>query len=68
MRRGNRGVALAAIVIAVLALWWYLATDALPAQLVKAAPYAITLLVLALASQNLRMPKADGMVYRRGSG
>ena len=38
-----------------------------PDQLVKAAPYAITLLVLGLASQNLRMPKADGMIYRRGS-
>jgi general nucleoside transport system permease protein len=38
----------------------------LPQQLVKAAPYAITLLVMALASQNLRMPKADGLIYRKG--
>ena len=38
-----------------------------PRQLVKAAPYFITLLVMGLASQNLRMPKADGMVYRKGS-
>ena len=42
------------------------ATDELPQQLVKAAPYAITLLVMALASQNLRMPKADGLIYRKG--
>ena len=35
-------------------------------ELVKAAPYAITLLVMGLASQNLRMPKADGLIYRKG--
>ena len=29
-------------------------------------PYVATLLVLALASQRLRMPAADGMRYRRG--
>jgi general nucleoside transport system permease protein len=29
-------------------------------------PYTTTLLVLALASQSLRMPAADGMRYRRG--
>jgi simple sugar transport system permease protein len=28
----------------------------------------VTILVLALASQRLRMPKADGKVYRRGEG
>ena len=54
--------------IAALCLWWFFATDTLPQQLVKAAPYAITLLVMALASQNLRMPKADGMIYRKGGG
>jgi len=26
----------------------------------------VTILVLALASQRLRMPKADGRVYRKG--
>jgi simple sugar transport system permease protein len=30
-------------------------------------PYVITLLVLAFASQRLRMPAADGAVYRKGS-
>ena len=66
-RRGNRWVAVVALIIAALLAWWYFSTDTLPDQLVKAAPYAITLLVLGLASQNLRMPKADGMIYRRGS-
>lgn len=65
-RGGHHTVAAVAAVIAVLCLWWFLATDELPQQLVKATPYAITLLVMALASQNLRMPKADGLIYRRG--
>ncbi len=29
-------------------------------------PYLATLIVLAFASQRLRMPKADGLVYRKG--
>lgn len=66
LRNGHRLVAVVALVIAVLCGWWFFATDTLPDQLVKAAPYAITLLVMGLASQNLRMPKADGLVYRKG--
>ena len=31
-------------------------------------PYVVTLLVMGLASQNLRMPKADGLIYRKGGG
>ncbi|HEY5880686.1 MAG TPA: ABC transporter permease [Nakamurella sp.] len=65
-RSGHPVVAGVAAVIAALCLWWFLATDELPQQLVKAAPYAITLLVMGLASQNLRMPKADGQIYRKG--
>ena len=65
-RGGHHTVAAVAGVIAILCVWWFLATDELPQQLVKAAPYAITLLVMALASQNLRMPKADGLIYRKG--
>jgi simple sugar transport system permease protein len=47
--------------------WWYSSTDTLPSQVTFATPYVTTLLVLALASQRLRMPKADGLVYRRGT-
>ncbi len=65
-RSGHRVLAAVAGVIAVLCIWWFARTDELPQQLVKAAPYAITLLVMALASQNLRMPKADGLIYRKG--
>ncbi len=50
------------------ALIWYLGTDTLPPQLTSATPYVTTLVVLALASQRLRMPKADGLIYRRGAG
>ncbi len=47
-------------------LWFYLAVDVLPGQLVTMTPYIATLLVLSLASQRLRMPAADGIPYRRG--
>ena len=47
---------------------WYFSTDELPSQVVAATPYVTTLVVLALASQRLRMPAADGVRYRRGEG
>jgi len=49
-------------------LFWFLRTDTLPGQVTFVAPYVTTLLVLAVASQRLRMPKADGQIYRRGQG
>jgi len=39
-----------------------------PSELVGITPYLTTLLVLAFASQRLRMPAADGQVYRKGEG
>jgi simple sugar transport system permease protein len=47
-------------------LWWFLSTDSVPPQVTFVTPYVATLLVLAVASQRLRMPKADGLIYRRG--
>lgn len=47
---------------------WYALTNEVPSQFVDAAPYITTLLVLALSAQRLRMPKADGMPYRKGEG
>ncbi|MFI6104608.1 ABC transporter permease [Streptomyces sp. NPDC051310] len=61
----------AAVVSAVVAaalFLWYVNTDRLPSQFVDAAPYVATLLVLALSAQRLRMPKADGLPYKRGQG
>ena len=46
---------------------WYLLTDEVPREFTPMAPYITTLLVLAFASQRLRMPAADGQVYRKGS-
>ncbi|MGW7195161.1 ABC transporter permease [Streptomyces chryseus] len=55
-------------VAAVLLFVWYSLTNEVPSQFVDAAPYITTLLVLALSAQRLRMPKADGMPYRKGQG
>jgi general nucleoside transport system permease protein len=55
-----------AVVLGVAFGWWYFASDRLPPELVGAAPYVVTVLVLALAAQRLRPPKADGKIYRRG--
>ncbi|GHJ94793.1 ABC transporter permease [Streptomyces sp. NE5-10] len=61
----------AAVIAAVFAVGfflWYALTDQVPSQFVDAAPYITTLLVLALSAQRLRMPKADGLPYRKGQG
>ncbi|MFG2002544.1 ABC transporter permease [Spirillospora sp. NPDC048911] len=67
-RRRGYYQAAAAIVVGGLLLTWYLATDALPKEIVTYTPHLTTLLVLSLASQRLRMPAADGLRYRRGEG
>ncbi|MFG3495235.1 ABC transporter permease [Streptomyces sp. NPDC047928] len=54
--------------VSALLFLWYAMTDQLPSQFVDAAPYVATLLVLALSAQRLRMPKADGMPYKKGQG
>ncbi|WP_255955135.1 ABC transporter permease [Streptomyces odontomachi] len=61
-----QGVTSAVIAVAVLA--WYLLTDSVPGDFVGATPYVVTLLVLSLSAQRLRMPRADGMRYRKGQG
>ena len=45
----------------------YFAIDEVPCDFTRMTPYVITLLVLAFASQRLRMPAADGQIYRKGS-
>ncbi|WP_219466834.1 ABC transporter permease [Nonomuraea rhizosphaerae] len=56
----------AAVVGAVVLLWLWLVVDRLPNEFVYMTPHVLTLLVLLVASQRLRMPKADGVRYRRG--
>jgi simple sugar transport system permease protein len=53
---------------AVLFFIWYAFTNDVPIEFVPATPYIITLLVLALASQRLRPPAADGIPWRKGQG
>ncbi|MBN6057354.1 ABC transporter permease [Nonomuraea sp. RK-328] len=55
-----------AAVGAVVLLWLWMTVDKLPNEFVFITPHVLTLLVLLVASQRLRMPKADGVRYRRG--
>ncbi|MFG1808951.1 ABC transporter permease [Streptomyces sp. NPDC049040] len=57
-----------ALGFAVLLAVWYTTTDTVPSEVVQASPYVATLLVMGLFSQRLRMPKADGLPYRKGQG
>ncbi|MCL2733798.1 MAG: ABC transporter permease [Actinomycetia bacterium] len=66
--RGARIGAAVALAFAVLLSVWYLTTDTVPDEVVQATPYVATLLVMGLSAQRLRMPKADGVPYRKGEG
>ena len=57
------GIAAAA---ALYAIYW--SVDELPSDLTPYTPHIVTLVVLAVAAQRLRPPKADGFVYRKGQG
>ncbi|MFO6452819.1 MULTISPECIES: ABC transporter permease [unclassified Aeromicrobium] len=66
-RQHGQRSALIAAVLGVIVAGIYLGTDQIPNELATMTPYVTTLLVLAVFSQNLRMPAADGKVYRKGS-
>ncbi len=68
LRRRRSVAATFAAVGGVAVLAWFGLTDVVPNELTGMTPYVATLLVLALASQRLRMPAADGLPYRRGQG
>jgi simple sugar transport system permease protein len=63
-RRVTGGVPILAI--AGLTFLWYVVTDTVPREFIFITPYVATLLVLAVASQRLRPPEADGARFRRG--
>jgi general nucleoside transport system permease protein len=65
--KGNRVQAGIAVGVAVLLLLVYALTDEIPGDFTGMTPYLTTLVVLAFAAQRLRMPKADGVRYRKGS-
>jgi simple sugar transport system permease protein len=64
--RRQSGQAIASLVFAVLFLVWFGASSVVPPGIVSFTPHITTLLVLALASQRLRPPAADGIPYRKG--
>ncbi len=65
--KGQRTQGIVFLVLGALFLLWFLTTDEVPREFTGMTPYIATLLVLAFASQRLRMPKADGQIYRKGS-
>ncbi|WP_404392381.1 ABC transporter permease [Humibacillus xanthopallidus] len=68
VRKGRKVQGILAIVVGLVVGTWYALTDVIPPELSGTTPYVTTLLVLAFASQRLRMPAADGQVYRKGEG
>jgi simple sugar transport system permease protein len=66
IRRQNRFDAILSGIIAAGFFFWYAMTDTAPDWLPNALPFATVLLVLLFAVQRLRMPAADGMIYRKG--
>jgi simple sugar transport system permease protein len=66
-RRQQRVVGGVAALVGLGVLALYQFTDTIPQQFTAATPYVTTLLVLGLASQRLRMPAADGLVFRKGT-
>ncbi|MFC4053963.1 ABC transporter permease [Actinomadura syzygii] len=65
LRGAYVGAALSLVAAAAL-LVWFMMSEIVPGELVSFTPHLTTLLVLALASQRLRMPAANGLRYRRG--
>jgi simple sugar transport system permease protein len=65
-RRGRQGDVGLAGALAIGMVVWYLLSETAPSWLPNAMPYALVLIVLVFASQRLRMPAADGQVYRKG--
>ncbi len=63
-RRPLRAGVVAAIGTAFIV--WYFVSSRVPEQFVFFTPHVVTIVVLASASQRLRMPTADGLPYRKG--
>lgn len=55
------------LVMSALIAAWYFFTESVPADFAEMTPYVVTMLVLAIGTQRLRMPAADGRQYRRGT-
>lgn len=66
-RKGQQVAAFVSVGLAVTIGTVYFSIDTVPGDFTRMTPYVATLLVLALASQRLRVPAAIGATYRRGS-
>ena len=64
--RRQRLQALVCLVVAAAFTLWFSLSSVVPPGIVGFTPHITTLLVLALASQRLRPPAADGVPYRKG--
>lgn len=64
--RGRRVDAALAAGLSLAAVVWYFLSETAPDWWTAILPYVIVLVVLAFYSQRLRMPRADGLPYRRG--
>lgn len=64
--RGRRVDAALAAGLSLAAVMWYFLSVTAPDWWTAILPYVIVLVVLAFYSQRLRMPRADGLPYRRG--
>jgi simple sugar transport system permease protein len=64
--KGRRRGAIVQLVSGLAALFAYFQLETVPTQLIGVTPYLVTLVTLAIATQRLRMPAADGARYRKG--
>ena len=67
LRKARKVAGAVTLGIGILIGLWYFFSESVPEDLTGMTPYVTTLMVLALASQRLRMPAADGKPYRKGS-
>ncbi|MGH3507885.1 MAG: ABC transporter permease [Nocardioidaceae bacterium] len=66
LRTAQNAPAIVALGVAAALAILYFWIDEVPGDFTRMTPYITTLLVLAMFSQRLRMPAADGLIYRRG--
>ena len=66
LRNDKRTDAAIAFVLGSLSAVWYFVSDTVPDWWVKILPYVIVIVVLIFFAQRLRMPAANGQIYRRG--
>ena len=66
LSRRRQMEAMLAAVLGMGAAIWYLSSTTVPDWWISILPFVIVLVVLVFFSQRLRMPRADGLPYRRG--